>query len=105
MHTLEKHHHLRVQLMSPITVTTKTKERARARARNSGFEKRSDQVCRSGVVVARMVFGSVGDVSLERVGFWALMVVSYVVFEYACSNRHFFLWWGVVSGNQWRSGN
>jgi hypothetical protein len=26
MHTLEKHHHLRVQLMSPITVTTKTKK-------------------------------------------------------------------------------
>ena len=86
MHTLEKHHRLRVQLMSPITVTTKTKERASVR--DSGRVKESEQGCRSGVVVrSRMMFGSVGDVSLERVGFWALMVVSYVVFENACSNR------------------
>jgi hypothetical protein len=50
--------------------------------------KESDQGCRSNAaVVARVVFGSAGDVSLERGDFWALMVVSCVVFENACSNR------------------
>lgn len=81
MHTLEKHHHLRVQLMNPITVAMKTKERGK----DSRLGKKSDQVCRSGVV-----FGSVSDVSLERGNFRALMVVSYVVFENACSNRYLF---------------